>query len=83
MTKREITHIIFNKFIADGHIRCDEYFIDQEASIGKTPQSITIREDRVTVCFTDGCRHVFPYDGNVEFFDREIEVKKKKDEKDN
>lgn len=76
--KREIFHIIFNKFIADGRIRCDEYFLETESPIGKTPESITIRDNRVTVCFTNGERHIFPYDDKVEYFDREEEAKKKK-----
>jgi hypothetical protein len=77
-TKREIYHILFNKFTFEGHIRCDEYQLEVETAIGKTPQSITVREDRVIVIFTDGCRHVFPYTDTVEFFDRPI-VKKDAD----
>ena len=80
MMKREIYSILFNKFIHEGRIRCDEYVLDVESPIGKTPQSITAKDDKIVVIFTDGCRHVFPYDDKVEFFDREVSTKNKKDD---
>lgn len=80
MIKREIYHIIFNKFIYEGKIRADEYLLGADTPMGKIPQSITIKENKVFVVFSDGDRYVFPYDDKVEYFDREIDTKKKKDE---
>jgi len=78
MTKREIYYVIFNKFTGvDGRPNADSYMLEIECAFqAKTPQSITIKDNRVTVTFTDKTRHVFPYNENVEFFDRIIEDKK-------
>jgi hypothetical protein len=47
----------------------------------KIPQSIVIRERKVTVTFTDGCRHIFNYDDKVEYFDRIKQNKIEENEK--
>jgi hypothetical protein len=75
---REIYYIIFNKHLADGRLKADSYQLEIESGMQeKVPKSITIRDNKVTVTFTDDSRHVFPYNENVEYFDRLIEKKDK------
>lgn len=74
--KAEIYRIIFNKLLRDGRVIFDEYFLDMESQLpGKVPESIVLKEDKVTVTFTDKSRHIFPYNDSVEYFDRLIEKK--------
>jgi hypothetical protein len=79
---REIYYIIFNKHTRpDGKLEADNYQFEIESVIqNKVPKSITIRDEKVTVTFTDESRHVFPYNENVEFFDRLIDKKDGKTE---
>lgn len=74
---REIYRILFNKiFKEDGRVIADEYCLDMESPLGgKIPKTITIKDSKVTITFTDKTRHIFPYDNRVEFFDRLIEKK--------
>ena len=73
-TKREIYYLIFNKYLRpDGKWEADHYQLDVESAYqSKIPKSITIKDNKVTVLFTDESRHVFPYNDNCEYFDRII-----------
>jgi hypothetical protein len=77
MIKREPYYIIFNKhFKPDGRLEADNYQLEIESAYqGKVPESITIKDKTVTVVFVGGDRHIFPYNENCEFFDREIKPK--------
>ena len=74
---REIYYIIFNKYLrSEGRWEADNYQLEIESAFQqKVPKSISIRDKLVTVIFTDDSRHIFPYNDNVEFFDRLITKK--------
>jgi hypothetical protein len=74
---RAIYYIIFNKHIKpDGRIEADNYQLEIESAYqGKIPESITLKDKTVTVVFTDGDRHIFPYNENCEYFDKIIKPK--------
>ena len=76
-TNREIYYIIFNKFNGlDGRPNADFYMLETESALqGKVPKSIVLKENKITVTFTDNSRHIFPYNDKVEYFDRLIEKK--------
>ena len=77
MIKREIYYIIFNKYLrSEGRWEADNYQLEIESAFQqKVPKSISIRDNKVTVVFTDDSRHIFPYNDNCEYFDRIITKK--------
>ncbi len=82
---REVYYLIFNKHIRpDGKVEADSYQIEIESAYqGKVPKKITIKDNKVTVLFTDNDRHIFPYNENCEYFDRLIDKKDAKETTDN
>lgn len=75
--KREIYSISYNKVIMpDGTIRPYLYTLGK-VSINsyRIPESIVLKGEKITVTFTDGCRHILHYNNDVELFDRILETK--------
>ena len=81
MTKREIYSVAFNRSITqDGTVKMYVYSlgcVSQNAF--RIPKSIILKDERITVTFTDNSRHIINYNSDVEIFDRFIEPKEKKD----
>jgi hypothetical protein len=81
MTKREIYLLVFNKWIdKEQGLRGMRYEIGKMSlDTLRTPKSITLKDEKITVLFTDNTRHIINYTSDVELFDRFIEPKEKKD----
>jgi virulence-associated protein VagC len=84
MTKREIYSVAFNRSIApDGTVKMYVYTLGSVSlNAFRIPKSITLKDEKITVLFTDNTRHILNYNQDVELFDRIIEPKVKKDPSD-
>jgi len=81
--RREIYSIVFNK-IPTKEGKWSLYIYDlgiQSANNGRIPKIITQTKTHIIVEFTDDTRHLIPFTDNVELFDRVVNPKTEKDEK--
>jgi hypothetical protein len=84
MTKREIYSVAFNRSITqEGVVKMYTYTLGVVSlNAYRIPKSITLKDEKITILFTDNSRHIINYNQDVEIFDRLIETKEKKDPSD-
>jgi hypothetical protein len=84
--KEEIYSVKFNKFISSTDMMFTVYTLGVPFMSGQTivtPESITLKGDKITITFEEGLKHTISYNTDVEIFERPVvEVKPKTDKKD-
>jgi hypothetical protein len=71
---------VFNQHInAEGVRRMYIYTLGvASANNLRVPLKITLKDEKITVEFSDKTRHIFHYNSDVEIFDRVLQPKEKK-----
>jgi hypothetical protein len=79
--KTEIYWVRFNKArLANGDIAVSDYVLGVDVIMGVQPTSIKVIKDRVYVTFSDGGKHIFGYNSDVELFYRPVKKEEPKKE---